>query len=224
MRDTIYITARSAGGLSLTEFASDPNNDVEAGQLPQTTPLSLLERVRAHQPEAWFRLVQLYRPLVLAWCTHGGVDATDAEDVAQEVFVAAAAALDRFHRDRPGDTFRGWLHGITRNHIRLFHRRNQHQPPADGSVAAWEQLQRVPDPRSADEEEQAEVGRVYCRALELVKGDFEEHSWQAFCRTVLDGRSPLALSEELGMSAAAIRQAKARILRRLKEVVGDVCD
>src|SRR4051794_38725211 len=80
----------------------------------QATSLSLLERVRANDPSAWGRLVQLYQPLVLAWCARAGVNATDAEDVAQEVFAAAAGALGRFHHDRPGDTFRGWLRAITR--------------------------------------------------------------------------------------------------------------
>src|SRR5437016_62499 len=98
---------------AMDETASDPSK--RAGQQPaQVTPLSLLERVRAHNPEAWHRLFQLYQPLVLSWCLHSGVNATDAEDVAQEVFAAAAAALDRFHRDQPGDTFRGWLRAITR--------------------------------------------------------------------------------------------------------------
>src|SRR5262249_53928484 len=96
----------------------DPNQAAAPGRAPgPVTPLSLLERVRAHAPEAWPRLVGLYRPLVLAWCARAGVSASDAEDVAQEVFTAAAAALDRFRHDRPGDTFRGWLRAITRNQI-----------------------------------------------------------------------------------------------------------
>src|SRR5206468_3818201 len=38
------------------------------GAAGQTTPLSLLQRVRGNDPEAWGRLVQLYRPLLLFWC------------------------------------------------------------------------------------------------------------------------------------------------------------
>jgi len=37
------------------------------------------------------------------------------EDVAQEVFRVAAASIEKFRRERPGDSFRGWLRGITRN-------------------------------------------------------------------------------------------------------------
>src|SRR5262249_40962698 len=78
----------------------------------QLTSLSLLERVRAHDPEAWHRLVGLFRPLVLSWCALARISPTDAEDITQEVFAAAAAALNHFHRDQPGDTFRGWLRSI----------------------------------------------------------------------------------------------------------------
>jgi RNA polymerase sigma-70 factor (ECF subfamily) len=138
------------------------------------------------------------------------------------VFAAVADGLERFHRDQPGDSFRGWLRGITRNQV-LLYRRRRRQPPAEGGGAGWEQLEQVADPLAGpDAEEQAEVGQVYLRALEQVRGDFEDRIWQAFCRTVLDGRSPASLTAELGMTAPAIRQAKARILRRLKEEVGDL--
>src|SRR5262245_24021825 len=89
------------------------------------TPLSLLERARANEPDAWGRLVHLYRPLVLHWCNRGGVPSADTEDVAQETFAGAHASLAGFHRDRPGDSFRGWLRAVTRNHIALYFRRQQ---------------------------------------------------------------------------------------------------
>ena len=191
----------------------------------QSTSLSLLERARRREPQAWERLVQVYRPLVLFWCGRAGLHGPDAEDVSQEVFAAAATGLDGFRRDRPGDTFRGWLRGITRNQVLLFYRRSQRQPRAEGGGATLDQLREVADPLAgADEQEQAEVAQVYQRALELLRGAFEERTWQAFCRTVIDGRSPVTLTAELSMTANAIRQAKARVLRRLKEEVGDLFD
>ncbi len=191
----------------------------------QSTSLSLLERARRRDPTAWDRLVGLYRPLVLFWCRRAGLHDPDTEDVSQEVFAAAAAGLERFHRDQPGDTFRGWLRGITRNQVLMYLRRHQNRQRAEGGSEGWDLLQNIPDPvGSADEEEQTEVSRLYHRALEQLRGDFEERTWQAFCRTVLDGRSPSTLTAELGMTAPAIRQAKARVLRRLKEEVGDLLD
>jgi RNA polymerase sigma-70 factor, ECF subfamily len=191
----------------------------------QATPLSLLERARKHDPEGWRRLVDLYRPLVLSWCKRGGVNATDADDVAQEVFLSAATNLDQFHHDRPGDTFRGWLRAITRNHILLLFRRNNGRPQAEGGSAAWQNLQEVADPLPEPaEEESSEIGELYLRALELVRGEFEERTWQAFWRTAIEDRAPAVLAEELGMTANNIRQAKSRVLRRLRQEVGDLLD
>jgi len=191
----------------------------------QVTPLSLLERARANDPEAWRRLIDLYRPLVLFWCGRGGIRSEDAEDVTQEVFAAASAGLSRFRRDRPGDTFRGWLRGITRNQVLILFRRNQGHPRAEGGADALARLEGLPDPLVvSDEDEADQVGQLYRRALEQVRSEFEERTWQAFWLTVIEGRSPAALVTDLGMSTAAIRQAKSRVLRRLKREVGDVLD
>jgi RNA polymerase sigma-70 factor (ECF subfamily) len=45
-----------------------------------------------------------------------------------------------------------------------------------------------------------------------------------FWRTAVDGSPASVVAEEFGTTSAAVRQAKARVLRRLKEAVGDVCD
>jgi RNA polymerase sigma-70 factor (ECF subfamily) len=188
----------------------------------QATPMSLLERARLRDADAWTRLVGLYQPLVLFWCVRAGVRDPDAEDIAQEAFAAAADGLADFRRDRPGDTFRGWLRGITRNLLLVHHRRNQGRPLTEGGSDAWRQLQQVPEPTEPEEREEQEVGQLYHRALELVRGEFEERTWQAFWLTVVEGRTPAVLVEELGMTPAAIRQAKSRVLRRLKLEVGDL--
>jgi RNA polymerase sigma-70 factor (ECF subfamily) len=191
----------------------------------QSTSLSLLERARRRESAAWERLVGLYRPLVLFWCKRSGLNDQDAEDISQEVFAAAAYGLEGFRRDRPGDTFRGWLCGITRNQLLMHRRRHQHQPHPEGGSEVWRQLQQIPDPlASPDDEEETEISRVYQRALEQLRGEFEERTWQAFSRTVLDGCSPASLSAELGMTVSAIRQAKGRVLRRLKGEVGDLLE
>jgi RNA polymerase sigma-70 factor (ECF subfamily) len=187
------------------------------------TPLSLLEQMRANDPAAWERLIGLYRPLVLYWCGRGGVRPADAEDVAQEVFAAAAASVGRFRRDQPGDTFRGWLRGVARNCVLLHFRRTKGRPSAEGGSDAWNSLKAVADPLTdSDSGEEAEVGQIYRRALDQVRQEFEAKTWEAFWLTVVEGRPPAALADELSMSPAAIRQAKSRVLRRLKAELGDV--
>jgi RNA polymerase sigma-70 factor (ECF subfamily) len=57
-----------------------------------------------------------------------------------------------------------------------------------------------------------------------VRSEFEERTWQMFWRVVIEGRSPVALAEELGVTPAAVRQAKSRVLRRLKEEMGELVE
>ena len=61
-------------------------------------------------------------------------------------------------------------------------------------------------------ESDAEIAGLHRRALELVRAQFEDRTWQAFWEVVID---------DLGMTALAVRQAKSRILRRLKLELGE---
>lgn len=203
---------------------TDPSSeDRPRADSQPSTSLSLLERARANDAEAWRQLVQLYRPLVLFWSTRGGVGATDAEDVAQEVFTAAALGLARFRRDRPGDTFRGWLRGIARNRWLMHLRRDGRQPETCGGTDALIRLHEVPDGADNGEADSpAELSGLYRRALDLVRSEFEERTWQMFWRTGVERCSPVDVAAEYHVTPAAVRKAKLRVLRRLKQEVGDL--
>jgi RNA polymerase sigma-70 factor (ECF subfamily) len=200
------------------------------GPDPQrTTSLTLLQRLRANEDDAWRVMVQLYTPLVVQWCARGGVRGADAEDVVQEVFHAAASHLEDFRRDRPGDSFRAWLRGITRNMVLQHFRKGARHPKARGGTDALLRLQEVEGddaPGAADTADDAnpaeELDGLRRRALELVRGRFEERTWQAFWQTVVEGRSPVDIAADMGVTPAAVRMAKSRVLHRLKEEFGEL--
>ena len=191
--------------------------------LGKATSLTLLERARAREPEAWERLMRLYAPLVASWCACGGVRGADAEDVVQEVFGAAARGLGRFRRERPEDSFRGWLRGITKLKLREHFRRAGRQPRAGGGSASVG-LQEVADPtvELPEEDSPTELRDLYRRALQLIRGAFEERTWQMFWLTVIEDRPTADVAAEYGVTAAAVRKARSRVLHRLKEEVGDL--
>jgi RNA polymerase sigma-70 factor (ECF subfamily) len=86
-------------------------------------------------------------------------------------------------------------------------------------------LQELSDPATAFPEEPAEeVASLYHRALELVRGEFEERSWQMFWRVAVDGHEVGAIAADLGVSPAAVRKAKSRVLLRLRQEVGELID
>jgi RNA polymerase sigma-70 factor (ECF subfamily) len=196
----------------------------DESQPGQLTSLSLIARARSNDQDAWARLTSLYRPLVAFWCRRAHCPAEEVEDVTQEVFAAAAAGLAAFRRDRPGDSFRGWLRGITRNQVLLYFRRNQGRPRAVGGSEALGQVRDLPDSLAEPPDDEAEVSLVYRRAVELVRGEFEQRTWDIFWRTVIEGLSPAAVAEELHTTPAAVRQAKSRVLRRLKQEMGEVLE
>lgn len=187
----------------------------------RSTSQSLLQRARDQDEAAWSRLVYLYAPLVHFWCQTWGVQGADADDISQEVFKSVVSALETFRRDRPGDTFRGWLRVIAQRKVYDLRRRQQRTPDAAGGPDSRLRYFPAPDePSPADLPE--EVRRLHHRALEMVRGEFEERTWQAFWKCAVDGRTAAEVAEEMGMKMAAVRQAKSRVLRRLKEQLGDV--
>ena len=115
-----------------------------------STSTSLLERVKAQDPKAWKRLVALYGPLVYDWCRQSGLHGEDAADIGQEVFGSVAAKVAEFRRDRPGDSFRGWLWTITRNKIRDPFRQQQGRAQAQGGTDAQQRLAQIADQPSTE--------------------------------------------------------------------------
>jgi RNA polymerase sigma-70 factor (ECF subfamily) len=189
------------------------------------TSLSLLQRIRNGDAAGWRRLVELYGPLVNHWCLRFGVQPADADDLVQEVFQAAVHNIGSFQRARPGDTFRGWLRTIARHKVLDFWRARARAPGAAGGSEALQRLNELPDQEPADDPEDAEqVSAVFHRALEMLRGEFEPRTWQAFWRATVDGQTATAVAAELGMTASAVRMAKSRVLRRLREELGDLLE
>jgi RNA polymerase sigma-70 factor (ECF subfamily) len=189
------------------------------------TSLTLLERIRAGDSAGWRNVIDLYSPLVRYWCRRFGIDDADADDVSQEVFQAAAQQIGQFRREQAGDTFRGWLRGITRFKALAFWReRKQFAEPIGGSEA-WHRLQEVPEHEAPpDTEEADQMSALFHRAVGLLRDEFEERTWRAFWRTAVDEQPAGAVAGELGMTANAVRMAKSRVLRRLREELGDLVD
>jgi RNA polymerase sigma-70 factor (ECF subfamily) len=192
---------------------------------PESLQTSLLIRLRTSDHEAWRRLDHLYGSVVLGWCRGAGLRPEDAADVRQEVFRAVATHVAEFRRERPGDSFRGWLWRITQNKVRDHWRRRRNEEPAAGGTAHLQQLQEVAAEPSADASGHAgpqETATVFRRALELIQAEFEPRTWRAFWGLAIDGRSAAEVAEELSMSPGAVYVAKSRVLRRFREEFADL--
>jgi RNA polymerase sigma-70 factor (ECF subfamily) len=195
----------------------------EPARHPSATPPSLLDGLRHRNPESWRRLAALYGPLVYGWCRKVGLQAADAEDVVQDVFLVVLGRVVDFRRDPAGGTFRGWLLSITRNKLGDWLRRRKAEAPAPGGSDAARRLAALPD--FVEREQDPDDGRAdsLCRrALELIRHEFAVRSWQAFWRVTVGGSDVATVADELGLTRNAVYIAKARILHRLREVLGEL--
>ena len=189
-----------------------------------STATSLLRRAQLDDADAWRTLTDLYGPLVYHWCRRMGLDEHRAADVFQEVFASVAGALGRFDLERRGGTFRGWLWRITRNKVLDVHRRQRAEPGAEGGTVAQQRLAELTDPftdSSLDPSDQTETTSLVHRALEVIRAEFEPRTWQAFWRAAVQQQPTAQIAADLQLSHASIRQAKSRVLRRLRVILGD---
>src|SRR3954454_22875776 len=90
-----------------------PNPDQPARDRPSSfrTSVSLLNHIRRRDELAWARFYAIYSPLILHMCRSSGLQGSDADDVAQDVFQAVVAGIDRYRREQEGRvlSFRNWL-------------------------------------------------------------------------------------------------------------------
>lgn len=191
-------------------------------ETPEVTSASLLAGAAEQDPEAWSRVCAIYGPVVYNWIRQAGLQSSDAADVAQEVFQVVASRLSAFRRDRPGDSFRGWLYGITRNKLKEYVRRQMANPQGAGGTNAHASLQRIAD---LDDEEsavsQAGSSGIMRPTMDAIRAEFTPKTWQAFWRSVVEEHRTADIAADLQMTRTAVRQAKHRVISRLRRELSE---
>lgn len=178
--------------------------------------------LKEDDPDAWRQFADLYGPLVYYWCRGFGLQPQDAADVFQEVFGAVVRAVGDFKHE--GGTFRGWLWTIVRNKVRDHHRRQADRGVAIGGSVALQRLAELPEiiPESMSGDDRDEINSLLHRALDNVRTQVEQRTWQAFWLAAVEGVEVANIASDLEMSSNNVRQAKCRVLRRLREEIGDL--
>lgn len=200
--------------------AAETNSLLRANCLDSTS-VNLLERLKqADTGTAWVRFVELYVPLIFYWARQHGLNAEDAADLVQDVLVTLVTKLPSFEYN-PDMRFRGWLQTITLNRARDWERRRKLRPTTSQSSF----MERLPQAESSDLFDESEYQAFLVqRARTLIMSEFEPVTWEACWRYVTDGSSAEEIARELGISANAVRIAKCRVLRRLRQELAGLLD
>jgi RNA polymerase sigma factor (sigma-70 family) len=185
------------------------------------TRASLIVRLRDRaDQEAWAEFVEVYRPLVYRLACRKGLQHADAEDLAQQVLSAVAAAVDRWEPDETRGRFRTWLHRIAHNMIiNTLTRRAPDR--ASGEQGALDILAQ----QEAREGPDSELLRIEFRrgvfhwAARQIKDEFQAETWMAFWQTAVEQKPVPEVAQSLGKKPGAVYAARGRVMRRLKEKI-----
>lgn len=185
------------------------------------TRASLLVQLRdGGNHRAWQEFMQLYGPVVYGFARKRGLQDADAADLMQDVMRSVSSAIGRLDYDRSQGTFRGWLFTITRNKVFSFLSARRIRPQATGDTATNRLLDTHPDVSDGSETWEVEYQRrIAALAMERIKSEFQDKTWQSFWLTAVEGVAAPEVAQRVGLSPGAVYVAKSRVLARLKEEV-----
>jgi RNA polymerase sigma-70 factor (ECF subfamily) len=205
---------------NLSVFVSGPRRDTFPDS--NSTASDLLSAARRLEAAAWREVVERYSWLIFQWCRNAGLNSQDAADVLQIVLAQVAAYLPTFEKDGATGSFRRWLRTITRTKIADFRRADGKQPHGEGGSAAQQWLLAIPEiaeSSSVDPNRAALQHRLW-QLVDRLEDEFEDSTWQAFWLTVIENRTAAETAVVLELSPNAVRTAKWRVLKRLREAAG----
>ncbi len=100
-----------------------------------------------------------------------------------------------------------------------------HRLSNSGGSSANLAMQQILAPSDVNDEEpenEEQTSALVLRAMSQVEADFEPRTWQVFSRSVIDQIATSVVADEFGISHAAVRQIRSRILRRVRQQLGDM--
>lgn len=189
---------------------------------PETRP-SLIRRVQAGtDADAWDEFSAIYRPVIVRLAVAKGLQAEDAEDLAQKVLMSVAKNIKRWKQDEKRARFRTWLQRVVRN-ATLNALTRAPKDAAIGGAAAFEVLAELPqrDSEAFDREWRRETLQW---AAQQVRDDFQPATWDAFWLTAVEGESPEAAAARTGKSIGAVYIARTRVMQRIRAKVEELLE
>ena len=184
----------------------------------QTTPPSLLDRIRDHDDSrAWETFCDVYSPMLYDFCRKRGFQADDAADVVQESLLRVAKGILKFDYDPIRGRFRDWLYTIVRNEIRRMAVRRK---KSYGFAATDDELAAKED----REWNEHFYDHILKSALDRIRPRFESDTWEAFICVWLNHQPANEVAKQLERTLNFVYLSKSRVIKRLRLEVEQLAD
>lgn len=182
----------------------------------------LLESLKDSEKDTvWREFDGRYRPILCAMAGKVGLDAVDAEEIAQETLAEFVRAYREGRYDRSKGRLSSWIIAIARNRIVMTWRSKGRAKLMHGDSALAELGSRTRLTHIwAAERERVTFGRAW----ELIRasGRMGEKTLRAFELVAMRGTPPAAVAAECGMTLEEVYIAKSRVTKRLRELVREL--
>ena len=197
------------------------------------TRQSLLARLKdVGDQESWRDFFDTYWRLIHVTALKAGLTDGEAQEVVQEVMIAATKKMPEFTYDPGKDSFKGWLLAVTRWKVTdQFRRREKAGQPSrlprsgetpdlpSDDTARTATVERVPDPRGAEIDAIWDVewhSNLLRAALARIKRRVNPAHYEMYHLHVVQGLSPCETARALSVSTAAVYLAKHRVGKLVK--------
>jgi RNA polymerase sigma factor (sigma-70 family) len=189
-----------------------------------TTRVTLLHRLHTNPADqlSWAEFVRVYGPAIRGWLLHWGLQDADTQDVTQNVLLRLTAKLPQFRYD-PSKSFRGWLKTLTHHAWHDFVTEAGYRTRGSGDTSVLNQLQSI----EAREDLAARVEATFDKelldmALTRARTRVADATWEAFKLSALDGVSPQAVADRLGVRVSQVYLAKHRLRKLVQEEIRQI--
>jgi RNA polymerase sigma factor (sigma-70 family) len=182
------------------------------------TRMSLLARLRDDDAgqAAWSEFVAWYGPLIQRWCMRWKLQEADAQDVTQTVLVKLSDKMRSFQYDA-AKSFRAYLKTLTHYAWCDFLESRKRAGTASGDSQMLEVLHTVEARADLEQQLDAEFDReLLAEAMAAVRARVEEHTWQAFQLTAIEGISGAEAAARLEMKVATVFKARSKVQQMLQ--------
>jgi RNA polymerase sigma-70 factor (ECF subfamily) len=183
---------------------SMPVEATGAGESGDTT----LVRAAQEDARAFGRLYERYLPRVYRYLRVRTPTAEDADDLVQQVFLRAYAALPRYQER--GAPFAAWLFRIARNVASDAGRRRRDH-------VAWDGLPDVPCDADGDDPESQVLRRETAGQIRTLLARLDPGKRELLALRFAAGLSSREIGAVTGKSEAAIKKLLTRLLHQLRE-------
>ena len=187
------------------------------------TSLSLLERAKNDDGQAWGRIVELYAPLISIWCKRDHkLPEHVSDEITQEVLTQLLKSLPTYQ----AESFRGFLRTMTRSKVVDWIRREQrHEARGVGGSTAQRGIAQLADPHGDDEDSDqptpSEQALLVRKAFEQLESRFDATTLKVVKQVWIDGQRVKDVAEQHAMTQSAVSGRLKRVKQALtKELEG----